>query len=284
MPQQQLANFIDLGGRVVVVAGAGGGGMGTAIVRMAAQAGATVLAVDRSSESLDSHVAPLIAQGRAIIPVIQDIMTDEGIAAVIERARAADGDLFGLVTVVGGTPDPHWGDATRLTRAGWNEVLALNLDSMVFISRAFAAELKAQRKPGSLVSISSISGLTANPFQVTYGAAKAAVISVVQTMALELAASGIRVNTVAPGAIATPAAEIAPDRERDRRVVPMARQGRPQEVAGAVLYLLSDMASYTTGQCLVIDGGLSLKWSHLDEDNIPAYITDETFRARLKGE
>lgn len=284
MKEELARSLVDLSGRVVVVAGAGGGGMGTAITRLAAETGATVIAVDRSQESLDRYIAPLIEQGGKITPLVQDILTDEGVAAVMDCARSAPGELYGLVTVVGGTPDPHWGYATKLTRAGWNEVLALNLDSMIFISRAFAAELQAQGRPGSLVSISSISGLTANPFQVTYGAAKAAVISVVQTMALELASAGIRVNTVAPGAIATPAAEISPDRDRDRRVVPMARQGRPQEVAQAVLYLLSDMASYTTGQCLVIDGGLSLKWSHLDEENIPAYITDETFRARLKGE
>ncbi len=96
-------------------------------------------------------------------------------------------------------------------------------------------------------------------------------------MALELAADNIRVNPVAPGAIATPAAGVGPDLARDRWAVPMARQGRADEVASAVLSLLSDMASYMTGQCLTVDGEVSVKWSHLDEDNCPAYARDRSY-------
>ena len=198
-------------------------------------------------------------------------------AAIMDCAAAARGELYGLVTVVGGIPDPFWGPATDVERADWARIMDYNLDSMFFLTQAMARELRARGLPGSLVSISSISGLTATPFHIGYGAAKAAVISVVKSMALELAADNIRVNSVAPGAIATPTAGVGPDTARDRWAVPMARQGRAEEIASTVLFLLSDMSSYMTGQCLVVDGGVSVKWSHLDEDNCPAYARDRSF-------
>src|SRR5262249_23720573 len=144
-------------------------------------------------------------------------------------------------------------------------LFAQNFESMFFMSQAVAAELRAQRRPGSLVSISSISGVGPAPFHSGYGAAKAAMLSVVKTMALALAADGIRVNAVAPGPRAPPASRtyVEDDPQRDRRAIPMGRRGRPEEVAGAILFLLSDLSSYITGQCLTVDGGIHLKWSHL---------------------
>jgi NAD(P)-dependent dehydrogenase (short-subunit alcohol dehydrogenase family) len=277
MKELSVPQLLDLGGRIVIVAGAGGGGMGTVISRLVAQAGATVIAADRSRDSLEQHVTPMISQGLPIVPLVADIGNDEGIASIMDHAGEATGDLYGLVTVVGGAPDPTWGPATEISREDWNALIGYNLDSMFFLTQAVARQLRAERKPGSLVSISSISGLTATPFHIGYGAAKAAVISVVKTMALELAADNIRVNSVAPGAIATPTAGVGPDRERDRWAVPMARQGRAEEIAATALFLLSDMATYMTGQCLVVDGGVSVKWSHLDEDNCPAYARERSF-------
>ena len=236
-----------------------------------------VVAVDRSGDSLDQHIAPLIAEGLPLVSHVADVASDDGVASVMAAAGAAIGDLYGLVTVVGGAPDPYWGPATEVARADWDSLIGYNLNSMFFLTQAVARQLRADRRPGSLVSISSISGLTATPFHIGYGAAKAAVLSVVKTMALELAADNIRVNSVAPGAIATPTAGLGPDSVRDRWAVPMARQGRADEIASAVLFLLSDMASYMTGQCLVVDGGINLKWSHLDEDNCPAYARDRSF-------
>lgn len=277
MEDVTVTKLLDLEGRIVIVAGAGGGGMGTVISRLVAEAGATVIALDRSPESLEQHIEPMIAQGMPIVPHVADIGSEDGISSVMDCSRKVSGELYGLVTVVGGVPDPFWGPATEISRNSWKTLIGYNLDSMFFLTQAVARELRAERKPGSLVSISSISGLTATPFHIGYGAAKAAVISVVKTMALELAADNIRVNSVAPGAIATPTAGVGPDKERDRWAVPMARQGRAEEIGATVLFLLSDMASYMTGQCLVVDGGVSLKWSHLDEENCPAYARDRSF-------
>jgi NAD(P)-dependent dehydrogenase (short-subunit alcohol dehydrogenase family) len=277
-------DLLQLDGRIVVVSGAGGGGLGTTVTRMAARAGATVIAVDRTREGVDADIAPLIAAGLPIVPVVADVQTPEGVAAAMDCVRGAKGDLHGLVTVVGGGPAPTWGPATQVSRENWQALFSKNLDSMFFISQAVAAELRARRRSGSLVAISSITALGAQPYNIAYGAAKAAVLSVVRTMALELAASGIRVNAVAPGAMTTPASLLPPDPVLERRAIPMGRKGNAEEIAATVLFLLSDMASYMTGQCLTVDGGISLKWSHLAEDNTPVLVTNQAFLQAMKGE
>lgn len=276
-------NPMRLDGRVVVVAGAAGGGLGTAVTRMAAEAGATVIGVSRGQDNLDEHLGPMVAEGLAVIPVAADIETDEGVAAVMQCVRATKGDLHGLVTVVGGGPPTTWCPATRLSREGWNGLFSTNLDSMFFISQAIAAELQAQGRAGSIVAISSITGVGNMPYNVGYGAAKAAVLSVVRTMALELASDKIRVNAVAPGAMVSPSSMLPPDPELEQQAIPMGRKGDLQEVAGTVLFLLSDLSSYQTGQCVTVDGGISLKWSHLREDNTPLLITNEDFLNAMKG-
>jgi 3-oxoacyl-[acyl-carrier protein] reductase len=130
----------------------------------------------------------------------------------------------------------------------------------------------------------SWSGIGAAPYHLAYGAAKAAVLSLVRGLALEWAEFGIRVNAVAPGSISTPISPSALDAERDRRAVPFARRGRPEEIGSAVLFLLSDMASYVTGQCLAVDGGMSAKGAHLGDDNTPVFVTDPAFLRAMRGE
>jgi NAD(P)-dependent dehydrogenase (short-subunit alcohol dehydrogenase family) len=152
------------------------------------------------------------------------------------------------------------------------------------MSQAVAAELKAQGRPGSIVSISSISGMNTAPYHIAYGVAKSAVVAATRTMAVELAADGIRVNAVAPGVTATPAslAYVGDDPERDLRAIAMGRRARPEEQAGAILFLLSDLSTYVTGQTLLVDGGLNLKWTHLGADNTSLFLKDENFRAAIK--
>jgi NAD(P)-dependent dehydrogenase (short-subunit alcohol dehydrogenase family) len=271
-------------GRIVIVAGAAGGGIGTTVTSMAARAGATVIAVSRSKENLDQHIAPLVAEGLSVVPVAADISTDEGVAATMEKARRAKGTLHGLVNVAGGAAPWTWMRSTRVTRDDFRLLLSQNLETMFFMSQAVAAELRAQGRRGSIVSISSISGMNTAPFHVAYGAAKAAVVAVTRTMAAELALDDIRVNAIAPGVTETPASRTYVDEnpERDRQAIAMGRRGRPEEQAGAVLFLLSDLSSYITGQTLLVDGGLNLKWTHLAADNTSLFLKDESFRATIK--
>jgi NAD(P)-dependent dehydrogenase (short-subunit alcohol dehydrogenase family) len=272
-----------LAGRIVVVSGAGGGGIGTAVTRMVATAGATVVAVSRSPENLGKHVEPLAAEGLPVVPVAADAATDEGIATVMARVRRTDGDLYGLVNVAGGAAPSTWMPATRVSRSDWRALFAQNLETMFFMSQAVAAELKSSGRPGSIVSISSISGMNTAPLHIAYGTAKAALVAATRTMAVELAGDGIRVNAIAPGVTETPASGtyVDDDPDRDHRAIAMGRRGTPGEQAGAVLFLLSDLSSYVTGQTILVDGGLSLKWTHLGADNTSLFLKDQSFRAAI---
>jgi NAD(P)-dependent dehydrogenase (short-subunit alcohol dehydrogenase family) len=279
-----MTDLLRLDGRVVVVSGAGGGGIGTTVTRMAAQAGATVVAVSRSKVNLEEHVAPLATAGLSVVPVAADASTDDGIATVLDAVRGTDGDLYGLVNIAGGAAPATWMPSTRVSREDWRALFTQNLETAFFMSQAIAGELRIKGMPGSIVSISSISGMNTAPFHIAYGTAKAAVVAMTRTMAVELALEGIRVNAVAPGVTETAASAtyVDEDPDRDRRAIAMGRRGRPEEQAGAILFLLSDLSSYITGQTLVVDGGLNLKWSHLGADNTSLFLKDESFRAAIK--
>jgi NAD(P)-dependent dehydrogenase (short-subunit alcohol dehydrogenase family) len=279
-----MNDLLRLDGRIVVVSGAGGGGIGTTVTRMAAQVGATVVAVSRSKENLDEHVAPLAKQGLAVVPVSADASTDDGVAAVLDQVRRIDGDLYGLVNIAGGAAPSTWMPSTRVTRDDWRALFTANLETAFFMSQAVASEIRKQGNPGSIVSISSISGMNTAPFHIAYGTAKAAVAAMTRTMAVELAIDNIRVNAVAPGVTETAASRtyVDDDPERDRQAIAMGRRGRPEEQAGAILFLLSDLSSYVTGQTLLVDGGLNLKWSHLGADNTSLFLKDESFRSAIR--
>jgi NAD(P)-dependent dehydrogenase (short-subunit alcohol dehydrogenase family) len=283
-----VGDLLDLSDRIVVVSGAGGGGIGTTVTRMAAEAGATVVAVSRSKDNLDTHVAPLAQQGLSVIPVSADAATDEGIETVLDAVRqiaeTTQARLYGLVNVAGGAAPATWMPATRVSREDWRALFAANLETTFFMSQAVAAELRANSTPGSIVSISSISGINTAPFHIAYGTAKAAIVAMTRTMAVELALDGIRVNAVAPGVTQTAASAtyVDDDPERDRTAIAMGRRGTPEEQAGAILFLLSDLSGYVTGQTLLVDGGLNLKWTHLGADNTSLFLKDESFRNSIK--
>jgi NAD(P)-dependent dehydrogenase (short-subunit alcohol dehydrogenase family) len=280
----QKQDSLKLDGRIVVVAGAAGGGIGTTVTSMVARAGATVVAVSRSQANLDRHIAPLREQGLAVVPFAADVSTDEGVAATMEQVRRTEGNLYGLVNVAGGAAPSTWMRATRVTRTDWRALFAQNLETMFFMSQAVAAQLRKDGRPGSIVSISSISGMNTAPFHVAYGTAKAALVAATRTLAVELALDNIRVNAVAPGVTATPAslAYVNEDEARDRKAIAMGRRARPEEQAGVILFLLSDLASYVTGQTILVDGGLNLKWTYLDADNTSLFLKDQSFREAMK--
>ena len=278
-----MDDLLRLDGRIVVVSGAGGGGIGTTITRMAAEAGATVVAVSRSKENLDEHIAPMAQSGLSVAPVSADASTDDGIAAVLDQVRRTEGNLYGLVNIAGGAAPATWMPSTRVSRSDWRELFVANLETAFFMSQAVSRELRRLRLKGSIISLSSISGMNSAPFHIAYGTAKAAVVAMTRTMAVELAVDNIRVNAVAPGVTETAASRTYTDDdpERDRKAIAMGRRGRPEEQAGAILFLLSDLSSYVTGQTLLVDGGLNLKWTHLGADNTSLFLKDESFRASI---
>src|SRR6185369_12340027 len=181
--------------------------------------------------NLGEHVIPLAQQGLSVVPVAADASTDDGIATVIDQVQRTSGNLYGLVNVAGGAEPSTWMPSTRVTRDDWRALFAANLETAFFMSQAVAAEIRRTGNPGSIVSISSISGINTAPFHIAYGTAKAAVVAMTRTMAVELATAGVRVNAVAPGVTETAASAtyVDEDPDRDRTAIAMGRRGTPEE-------------------------------------------------------
>jgi NAD(P)-dependent dehydrogenase (short-subunit alcohol dehydrogenase family) len=151
-------------------------------------------------------------------------------------------------------------------------------------SQAFARALAAERRGGSIVQIATISALQAMPYGAGYSTSKAALVALARTMAAEWGPLGIRVNAVAPGTIKVPRNAAGGDDPRDAAVIPMGRRGRPEDIAGAVLFLLSDLAAWITGQLIPVDGGASIRPGYLDEENLPVFVRDPEVRRTFRGE
>jgi len=272
---------LGLRDRSVIVVGAGGGGIGTAICVALAASGARVVAVDCDATRLAEVLTTVRSAGGACSGVVADARRRDQVDAMVAQAREAMGPLFGLVNVVGGLPLARWEPLLRYSDETLDELLDANLRCAFFASRAVGRELERQAGGGSIVQIASIAALQGMPFGAGYALAKAALLSLTRTMALEWGPLGIRVNAVAPGTIRVPRGRSDDDPARDRAALPLGRRGEPGDVAGAVLFLLSDLAQWVTGQVLAVDGGASIKPSTLDESGLPLFVTDPGLRARL---
>ncbi len=263
--------------------GAGGGGIGTAIVRLVAAEGAFVVAVDRDEAALDQAMAAIEAAGARGQRCCVDAATAEGAREVLAVAARGPAPLHGLVNVVGGLPPNRWASLLEYTEENLDALLRSNLKVAFHTSQAFARALSAQRRPGSIVQIATIAALQAMPFGAGYATSKAALLALARTMALEWGPLGIRVNAVAPGTIQVPRNAGSGEDPRDRSVIPLGRRGRPEDIAGAVLFLLSDLAAWITGQLIPVDGGASIRPGYLDETGLPVFVRDPALRRQLLG-
>lgn len=281
-----LDERLGLAGSTVVVAGAGGGGIGTAVCRILVEAGVIVAALDHDPDKLALSEQAMDEAGGSYEALTVDVRDPDAVADAVAQT-AANGPIHGLVHVAGGLFTEQWGPLLDTEPETFDDIVRLNLHSAFLTTRAVGARLVEQGDGGSIVHIASIAGLSAMPFGAAYGAAKAGVVALTRTAALELGSSGVRVNAVAPGTIRTlrNREENSPDdTTEDRAVIPLGRRGLPDDVAGAVLFLLSSLSGYVTGQVLVVDGGSSAKPSYLDDENLPVFVRDPEVRARRRGE
>ena len=247
----------DLNGQVAIVTG-GSDGIGFATAALLARRGAQVVICGRRQEMLDEAKAKIAAQGGRIEAVQLDVTDFDAFTALINDVAERHGRLDMLVNNAMST---HYAPISRLTLDHWRKDFAVNADA-VFVGTKAAMAVMAKQGKGSIVNISSTTAIRAMANYSSYSASKAALIQFTAVAAMEGATKGIRVIAVVPGQVNTAAtldfAEKAPElAAKTAGAIPMGRGGKPDELAEAIVFLLSDAASYITGVALPVDGGKS---------------------------
>ena len=243
--------------RAALVTGASYG-IGAAIAIGLARDGCDVAVTDLATAALDKTLAAIAAEGARAVPVALDVRRQHSVEAAFAAAVAGLGRLDILVNNAG---VPMTRPATDITRAEWDEALAVNLTGAFFMSQQMGRHLIESGRPGSIISLASTHGTVGFPGVVAYGVAKAGISHMTRVLAIEWAPHGIRVNAVAPGTTETESrAPMLADPQRRATMlnrIPLRRFGTAEEMAAAVCYLASPRASYITGQVLLLDGGLT---------------------------
>ena len=243
--------MFDLSGKAALVTGASGG-IGGAIARALHKQGATVTLSGTRADALEKLKGELGERAHAIAARMDDAAD---IDRLLKDAEAAMGKVDILVNNAGITRDNI---SMRMKDEEWEKVLQVNLTGTFRLTRA-AMRGMMRRRFGRVINITSIVGVTGNPGQANYAAAKAGLIGMSKSLAQELASRAITVNCVAPGFIATPMTDVLTDEQKKGILgrVPADRLGTPDEIAAGVVYLASDEAAYVTGSTYYVDGGLT---------------------------
>jgi NAD(P)-dependent dehydrogenase (short-subunit alcohol dehydrogenase family) len=248
-------SLFDLAGRNAFVTGASRG-IGRSIAVALAGAGADVALVARSERGLAETAADVTALGRKAIVIPADVTSQAAVDAAVAAAIEQLGHVDVVVNNAGGSN--FVAAFLDLRLSGWEKLMRLNLDSAVYVCHAIGGHL-LERGEGSVINVASVAGMTGSPLLSPYGAAKAGLVSLTKSLAVEWGTTGVRVNALCPGWTAT-------DLNRNLwddpvsgpatvATVPMRRWGRADEMAGPAVFLASAASSYMTGQVLVVDGG-----------------------------
>ncbi len=248
--------IVDLTNKTYLVTG-GSRGIGKAIVEKLVASGASVVFTYKSSQAQANTLVENLqknAKGK-VIAMQADISHSFEAERLIENIQEAIGDIDGVINNAGITQDKPF---FQMDAPSWEAVINTNLSGTYYITKALLNKL-IRRDNGKIINMASVSGLRGSMGQANYSASKAAIMSLTKTLALELARFNVQVNAVAPGFIETEMVENMDTNAKKniKQMVPARRMGRADEVADAVLYLLSPSANYITGHTLVIDGGLT---------------------------
>jgi len=249
-------------GKVVLVTG-GAQGIGAACARRLASEGADVAVNGRKSDArADALLAELKSMGRQAVFLAADMSRPAEVAAMMEQARTTLGPLDVLVNNAGVERRSDFWDTSE---EDYDLVMNTNVKSVFFSTQAFVRQCRAAHRGGAVVNLSSVHEEIAFPHFASYAASKGAVRMLTRDLATELAPLGVRINNVAPGAIATPINRHlveTPELLRPlERKIPLGRLGKVDEVAAVVAFLASDEAAYVTGSTYFVDGGLTYSYS-----------------------
>jgi NAD(P)-dependent dehydrogenase (short-subunit alcohol dehydrogenase family) len=208
----------------------------------------------RTASDIENSASEIGKRGRKALAVPTDVRLSNQVNNLVDKTVKEFGKIDVLVNNAGGSFNVPIVD---MSEGGWDAIIRENLKSVFLCSQA-AVKVMLTQRGGSIVNVASIAGLEAHTLSAPYGAAKAGVINLTKTMAIDLAKYNIRVNAIAPGYIDTPGVkQLFGDQPEAVKRIPLGRLGQPEDIACGVIYLASDASLYVTGETLIIDGGLT---------------------------
>ena len=255
-PVPDFMGRLRLDGKGVVVVGAGNG-IGRMLSHAVAQAGAKVLCVD-----LEEDLAKEIAEETGAIAWSGDATDKAGVERLVTDAKEALGQVDSVVDIVGMS---HYAKMIDIDDDEWDWHFRIVLRHAQLLTREFGRYFAASGHGGSMAFVASVSGITGAPNHAAYGAAKAGLMSLIRSTAVELGPYGVRTNGVAPGVVWTPRVGGflgEAGRKRNADNTPLNRVAQTSDIAGPLLFLISDLAYYVNGQTLVVDGGVGVKFPY----------------------